>query len=226
MVLCVVFLSSARVVAKPLIHSPRQEMGVQERLEAEQRLWALGYWAGPVDGNFDSASRHALIAFQKVEGRARTGKLTWKELKVLEEASRPLSRQAGSAHVEIDLNRQVLFVVDEGGTVIKILPVSTGSEALYVDHGQVHRAHTPRGTFKVLRKINGWRLSSLGLLYYPSYIVNGIAIQGSLSIPTSPASPGCIRVPMYAAKELSALLPVGTEVVIYDDSYQHLSRRL
>jgi hypothetical protein len=26
-----------------------------------------------------------------------------------------------------------------------------------------------------LRKINGWRLSSLGLLYYPSYIYNGMA---------------------------------------------------
>jgi len=86
-----------------------------------------------------------------------------------------------------------------------------------MDHGQVHRARTPTGTFKVQRKIKGWRLSSLGPLYYPSYIVNGIAVHGSLSIPTRPASHGCIRVPMYAAKELSALMPVGMEVVIYND---------
>ena len=42
----------------------QQELSTQERLEAEQRLWDLGYWAGPVDGKFDSDSCHALIAFQ------------------------------------------------------------------------------------------------------------------------------------------------------------------
>jgi lipoprotein-anchoring transpeptidase ErfK/SrfK len=102
---------------------------------------------------------------------------------------------------------------------MRILPVSTGNEALYVDHGQIHRARTPTGTFTVLRKIKGWRLSSLGLMYYPNYIFNGIAIHGSFSIPTRPASHGCIRVPLFAAKELSFLLPIGIEVLIYDSSH-------
>jgi lipoprotein-anchoring transpeptidase ErfK/SrfK len=119
------------------------------------------------------------------------------------------------AHVEIDLSRQVLFVVDETGMVMRVLPVSTGNGELYMDHGEVHRARTPTGTFKVLRKLKGWRLSTLGLLYYPNYIHNGIAIHGSPSIPTRPASHGCIRIPMFAAKELSSLLPVGTEVEVY-----------
>jgi hypothetical protein len=193
-----------------------QELSSQDRLEAEQRLWDLGYWAGPVDGKFDSDSRHALIAFQKVERRARTGELTLNELNALRNATRPIPRYGRYGHVEIDLQRQVLFVVDETGAVLRILPVSTGNGALYMDHGQVHRARTPTGTYKVLRKIKGWRLSSLGLMYYPSYILNGIAIHGSFSIPTRPASHGCIRIPMFAAKELSSLLPVGTEVVIYD----------
>jgi L,D-transpeptidase catalytic domain/Putative peptidoglycan binding domain len=192
-----------------------QEIGINERLRAEQRLWELGYWAGPIDGKFDSASRHALVAFQKVEGRARTGNLTSTELNALLTASRPKPRFEGYGHIEIDLTRQVLFVIDETGTVNRILPVSTGNEGRYMDHGQVHRAHTPRGTFKVLRKINGWRLSSLGRLYYPNYILNGIAVHGSLSIPTYPASHGCIRVPMFAAKELSGLMPIGIEVSVY-----------
>ena len=197
-----------------------QELSLQERLEAEQRLWDLGYWAGPVDGKFDADSRHALIAFQKVERRARTGKLTRDDLNALRAANRPLPRHARYPHVEIDLERQVLFVVDESGLVARILPVSTGNGKLYMDHGQVHRARTPTGTFKVLRKIKGWRLSSLGLMYYPNYILNGIAIHGSFSIPTHPASHGCIRVPMFAAKELSSLLSVGIEVMIYDSSRQ------
>jgi hypothetical protein len=196
-----------------------QEMSTTEKLEAEQRLWELGYWAGPVDGKFDSDSRHALIAFQKIERRPRTGKLTRDELNALRTATPPQPRHARYPHVEIDLERQVLFVVDENGDVARILPVSTGNGALYVDHGQIHRARTPTGTFKVLRKIKGWRLSSLGLMYYPNYIFNGIAIHGSFSIPTRPASHGCIRVPLFAARELSSLLPVGIEVLIYNDSH-------
>jgi hypothetical protein len=206
----------AEAIARKLPKSSAQQLSATEILEAEQRLWDLGYWAGRVDGNFDSASRHALIAFQKVERRARTGKLTLQELNALRGASRPLPRYPHSAHVEIDLARQVLFVIGEDGAVFRILPVSTGNGERYMDHGQIHRARTPTGSFKVQRKINGWRLSSLGLLYYPSYIVNGIAVHGSPSIPTRPASHGCIRVPMFAAKELSLLMPVGMEVLVYD----------
>lgn len=198
--------------------SPSAQLSAKEILEAEQRLSNLGYWAGPVDGKFDAGSRHALIAFQKVEKRTRTGNLTQLELEALRTASRPLARRTQYAHVEIDLDRQVLFLVGEDGAVFRILPVSTGNEELYTDRGQVHRAHTPTGSFKVLRKIDGWRRSSLGLLYYPSYIFNGIAIHGNPSVPARPASHGCIRIPMFAAKELSALMPVGLEVLIYKDS--------
>jgi L,D-transpeptidase-like protein/putative peptidoglycan binding protein len=214
--------SCTDAVARKSVRS-RQKLGVQERVEAERRLWELGYWAGPADGRFDSASRHALVAFQKVERRPRTGNLTWDELNALRTASRPTPRHAGYAHVEIDLKRQVLFLIDETGMVMRILPVSTGNGELYMDHGQVHRARTPPGTFKVLRKINGWRISSLGMLYYPSYILNGIAIHGSFSIPTHPASHGCIRIPMFAAKELSALMPVGMEVIVYQHEQSQLS---
>jgi hypothetical protein len=216
LLLLVTFGSTLYVGAKStVVNHSRQSIGMNERRQAEQRLWELGYWAGPIDGKFDSASRQALIAFQKVEGRARNGQLTSTELRALLTASRPRPRFEGYGHIEIDLTRQVLFVIDETGTVSRILPVSTGNDGRYVDHGQVHRAHTPRGTFKVLRKINGWRVSSLGLLYYPSYIVNGIAVHGSLSVPTYPASHGCIRVPMFAAKELSSLMPIGIEVSVY-----------
>jgi peptidoglycan hydrolase-like protein with peptidoglycan-binding domain len=188
-----------------------------EIVEAEQRLADLGYWPGPVDGVFDAASRHALIAFQKMEGRKRTGILTTGELETLRSASRPEPRDNSYAHIEVDLKRQVLVVVDAEGKVTRVLPVCTGNEQFYLEDGRRNRAHTPRGRFTVTRKINGWRRSKLGLLYYPSYIINGIAIHGSPSIMTYPASHGCIRIPMFAAKELSDMAPVGTVVVVYDD---------
>lgn len=201
---------SGQKLSHPHLESP-------EIIEAEQRLADLGYWPGPVDGVFDAASRHALIAFQKMEGRKRTGILTTGELEALRSASRPEPRDNSYAHIEVDLKRQVLLVVDAEGKVTRVLPVCTGNEQFYIEDGRRNRAHTPRGRFTVTRKINGWRRSKLGLLYYPSYIFNGIAIHGSPSIMTYPASHGCIRIPMFAARELSEMAPVGTVVVIYDD---------
>jgi hypothetical protein len=177
-----------------------------EKLEAEQLLASLGYWTGPIDGRLDAAFHHALTAFQKVESRKRTGKLTSQELEALRKARKPLPLHSDFAHIEVDIKRQVLFVINSTGSITHILPVSTGNEQLYLDHGQVHRARTPRGQFKVTHQIRGWRLSTLGFLYYPNYIFEGVAIHGSVSVPPFPDSHGCIRVPMYAAKELSLCL--------------------
>jgi hypothetical protein len=53
-------------------------------------------------------------------------------------------------------------------------------------------------------------------MYYSNYISGGVAIHGSRSIPNQPASHGCIRVPMFAARQLSKLMPVGTIVLVHD----------
>jgi len=62
----------------------------------------------------------------------------------------------------------------------------------------------------------GWRRSTLGLLYYPSCFSGGVAIHGSPSVPANPASHGCVRIPMLAARELSEMVPVGTLVIVHD----------
>jgi peptidoglycan hydrolase-like protein with peptidoglycan-binding domain len=93
----------------------RQELSLEDRLEGEQRLSNLGYWTGPIDGMLDPAFRHALIAFQKIEGRQRIGVLTKDDLEAIRTAKKPLPRQTGDAHIEIDLDRQVLFMVDASG---------------------------------------------------------------------------------------------------------------
>ncbi len=181
-------------------------------------MFEIGYWTGPVDGVFDDGSRHALIAFQKVEGRKRTGQLTSEELQALRSARRPAPLEGRYSHIEIDLNRQVLFIVDGSGKVTKILPVSSGNGKLFTSEGRTRRAITPRGRFAVLRKIEGWRKSPLGLLYYPLYIVGGVAVHGSLLVPAYPASHGCIRIPLFAAKEFSETTAIGTPVIVHDGS--------
>ena len=188
----------------------------QDILEAEQLLSSLGYWTGPVDGQFDAATRYALVAFQKVEGRERSGRLTLAELQALRTASRPSPVESGYAHVEADLSRQVLFIVDDSGTVSRVLPISSGSGEEFTSEGWTRRAVTPTGRFKVYRKVEGWRKAPLGPIYYPNYFLSGVAIHGSSSVPAKAASHGCIRIPVYAAKEFSEMTPNGTVVLVHD----------
>lgn len=191
-------------------------VSAEEIQQAEQRLSDLGYWTGPIDGVLDEGSRQALIAFQKVEGRQRTGKPAQEELQALKTAKRPPARELGYAHIEIDLSRQVLFAVDVSGSVSNILQVSTGTGKLFTSEGRTRRALTPCGRFTITHKIAGWHKSPLGILYYPNYIVGGIAIHGNPLVPAYPASHGCIRIPMFAAKRFSEIFPLGTPVIVYE----------
>jgi len=195
----------------------RSNVAPKMLLEAQQQLVALGYWIGEADGKWGEASRHGLTAFQKVEGLPRTGKLTPALLKALLAANRPHPRERGPAHIEVDLTRQVLFVVDDNGTVSRVLPVSSGNGKLFTVDGYTQPAVTPVGRFRVYRKLDGWRKSKLGLLYYPNYIVGGIAIHGNPAVPPQAQSHGCIRIPMFASVEFSDITPVGTPVIIYGE---------
>ena len=201
----------------------RKHAGPPSRAElktAEQRLSEMGYWTGPVDGVIDSTTHAALIAFQKWEGRKLTGQLTRSEFNAIMEASAPRAKDRGYKHVEVDLDRQVLLLTDDDGVVARVLTVSTGSGKRYKEKLASGLAYTPRGRFRIYGKMSGWRKSPLGLLYYPNYFSDGLAIHGNPSVPHEPRSHGCVRIPMFAAKTISDALPVGTIVLIYDrDSF-------
>lgn len=213
-----VLLSIVALAGKPdkKRHKAKAAPSRTEIKEAKQLLAGMGYWTGPVDGSFDGATKQALIAFQKVEGRDVNGRLTKDEIAAIRDASQPQPRDPGYPHVEVDLDRQVLFIVGDDGNISRILPVSTGSGEHYSEKGMSGTAYTPRGRFRVYNKVAGWRESPLGLLYYPSYISGGIAIHGNPAVPTSPKSHGCIRIPMFASQSVSKMLPVGTIVLVYD----------
>lgn len=194
---------------------PKASLTRAQIKEAEQRLVQLGYWTGVVDGVFDVGSRSALIAFQKYEARPVTAKLTLDELEALRASDAPKPRDPGYEHVEVDIDRQVLMLVGEDGRV-RVLPVSTGNDARFMSDGQESVAYTPRGRFVVYDKTFGWENGTLGSVYYANYITGGVAIHGYETVPRKPASHGCIRIPMYAAREVSKLLPLGTIVLVYD----------
>lgn len=209
--LLLILLTSTYATANPKARLKRAELK-----EAESRLSEMGFRTGRVDGVIDSTTQQALITFQKWEGRKITGRLTRAEFEAIRNATPPRPKDPGYKHVEVDLDRQVLLLTDDDGAVKTILPVSTGSGKQYKEKRMSGLAYTPRGRFKIYNKLAGWRKSPLGLLYYPNYFSDGIAIHGNPSVPHEPESHGCVRIPMSAAKEISEQLSIGTIVLIYD----------
>lgn len=206
-----ILLFAEKTSAQSIAENTRKQI-----LEAETILSDLGYWILKVDGVMDSSTKHSLVAFQKVEKRKRTGKLNEKELNALRNATRPKAKFAGEAHIEVDITRQVLFVVDQNNVVTHILPISSGNDEKYEQNGKWEVAHTPRGTFKIEKQIKGVRKAPLGNLYNPNYFYKGVAIHGSNSIPTYPASHGCVRIPRFADKQFIKMVSIDMKVYVFD----------
>jgi hypothetical protein len=184
--------------------------------QAEQWLADLGFWTGPIDGVWDSSTRHALVAFQKIQKAKGTGRLTRAEWNALSVAAPVRPRHASGPHIEVDIARQVLFMVDAEGNVGNILPISSGSGKRFYENGYPEtRAVTPCARLEVYQKASGWKTSPLGQMHNPLYIVGGIAIHGSEDVPAYPASHGCIRIPMFASHRLTKMVPKGTPVYVY-----------
>jgi peptidoglycan hydrolase-like protein with peptidoglycan-binding domain len=181
----------------------------------QQRLIDLRYDLPEVNGTFGPATQQAVYAFQKVNGMARTGRATDDVLARLASAGVPplMVPGASGTHVEIDVARQVLFFV-KGGSLFKIVPVSTGSGQRFCVKGDCSTAVTPGGSYHVYGKYRGWQTGNLGKLYSPSYFNGGIAVHGATSVPPYPASHGCARVPMTSADWLFASMPVGMPVYV------------
>ena len=184
-------------------------------LAAQKRLTALGYWLGTPDGIYGPSTMHAVIALQKVAGLARDGILGPITARAMAAGVRPAARTKIGQVVEIDLAHQVLLVVSSG-RVRLIFDTSTGSGAYYYSLGRLHHAVTPKGTYHVFRSVNGWDSGPLGKLYRPRYFNGGIAVHGYPSVPTWPASHGCVRVTIPAMDYLwaHALLPIGRTVLV------------
>lgn len=177
-----------------------------ELAAAQTTLDSLGYWLGEIDGVMGSNTRHAITAFQKAEALDRTGELDAATLARLADASRPTARTSSGITLEVDLSRQILLTVSDGA-VGWILDIATGSSA----------TPTPPGEFSIYNEIDGYRHAPLGTLYRPKYFNGGIAFHGYTSVPSQPASHGCVRL-TYPAMDMiwdGRLAPLGTTVLVY-----------
>ncbi len=183
---------------------------------AQLRLIALGYWLDGVDGQYGAQTAQAVLALQKTAGIKRTGSIDRNTTIILTRGTRPQARSTSGSLFEVDLKRQVLFVVVKGRTAWAI-NTSTGSGEYYEYEGVRSLARTPRGHFAINRQIDGERVAPLGVLQRPKYFYGGYAIHGSSSIPAYAASHGCVRVSNPAINWMwsSGIAPIGRQVWIY-----------
>jgi peptidoglycan hydrolase-like protein with peptidoglycan-binding domain len=193
------FAAVRRVLTTQVVH-PSLARGSRgpSVLALERRLAELRYALPRVDAVYGHDTVEAVLAFQKVHGLPRTGKVEpwlWNRLAT---AGIPRARRAGD-HIEVDKTRQVLYVVRRG-EVEKVVHVSTGATG-----------NTPLGSWQVYRKVPGWDW----VLWYPMYFLRGFAIHGYPSVPAYPASHGCVRVPMWIAPTLFDSHGFGTTVSIH-----------
>ncbi|MFG3580495.1 L,D-transpeptidase family protein [Micromonospora chersina] len=171
----------------------------------QARLTALRYDVGGVDGIFGPSTHHAVVAFQKVNGLVRDGIVGPRTRAALDRPVVPKPRYNHPGYsIEADLTRQVLYLARRGA-VVRILDASSGKAS----------TPTPTGDWTVQRRIDDWRQSDLGLLWRPNYFHRGYAVHGATSVPTYPASHGCVRVPVRAMDRLWTTIRVGTPVHVY-----------
>ncbi|MFP5364477.1 MAG: L,D-transpeptidase [Thermoleophilia bacterium] len=168
----------------------------------QRRLRRLGYVTG-ARGSFDARTARAVLAFRKVTGMARTTSASTGVM-------RAIARGRGGfrirfprhgRHIEADLSRQVIALIS-GGRVRRIYPVSSGAPS----------TPTVLGSFKVYSKTPG--TNSLGMVH-SAYFHRGYATHGYASVPTYPASHGCLRVPIPDALSLFRWIRIGTPVDVY-----------
>jgi hypothetical protein len=151
---------------------------------------------------YSNRTSYAVLAYRKTNGMKRTSNASPGIFKKLADGqgSFHLKYPGAGRHVEVDISRQVMVLAKKREPQYTI-PVSTGAPA----------TPTIRGHFRFYSRQAGFNSSGM---YYSVYFRGGYATHGYHSVPTYPASHGCVRLPMKFAEKLFALTKVGSKVVI------------
>jgi L,D-transpeptidase catalytic domain/Putative peptidoglycan binding domain len=194
--------TSARRRLAARVQAPRLGLGARGAAVRflEQRLQTLHYALRGVDGRFSWDTRDALYAFQKVRGLSRDGMASPRVWRALRGARTPAAAYPHGDHIEVDKARQVLFEVRRG-EVVRVVHVSTGATG-----------NTPVGRWRIYRKSPGTNSLSM---YYSMYFLRGFAVHGYPSVPTWPASHGCVRLPNWFAPGLYSRWGLGDRIWVF-----------
>ena len=170
-----------------------------------QSLVDAGYYTGGhVSGKYNHGSQLATLAFRKVNNMARN--YQYKPVifeKLLQDKGAFRPRYHSGHHVEVDISRQVMALVD-GDKVVATFHVSTGKPS----------TPTVRGTYHFYRKDPGYNSEGM---YYSVYFIRGYATHGYNPVPMhEAASHGCVRNPIRFSTYIYNWIHLGDAIHIYE----------
>jgi hypothetical protein len=199
--------AQAKFVAKPrrlLVVTPHAAPGARGPIVRvlQSRLATLGY-AVSRSGSFDASTARAVVAYRKVRGMSRVAVASRRVVRGLlaRRGTFRARHPEHGKHVEVDLSRQVLVLL-VGRRVHRIYSVSSGKPS----------TPTVLGRFRVYSKTPG--TNDKGMVD-TSYFTGAYGIHGYVSVPTFPASHGCVRVPIPNALSIFNWLRIGDRVDVY-----------
>jgi hypothetical protein len=160
-----------------------------------------GYRA-PKGDRFNAASGRAVLAFRKVNRMAWTWRASPDVLPRLlrGRGAFKLRHPGAGRHVEVDLDRQVM-VLAARGRARHTFHISSGAPSTPSD----------RGHFRFYKRLPGYNASRmLDSVYYN----RGEAVHGYHSVPSYPASHGCIRSPIPDARFIYNWVRLGMSIYL------------
>jgi hypothetical protein len=161
-----------------------------------------GYYA-PTGRSYSSGTQRAVLAFRKVNRMSRTTNATrgmFKRLAARKGAFK-LRYPGAGRHVEVDISRQVMVLAAKGEP----------QHTFHISSGRPG-ARSTRGHFRFFRRQPGY--NNVGM-YYSVYYHGGEAIHGYRSVPTYPASAGCIRNPIPNSRFIYDWVRLGMSIYVY-----------
>lgn len=190
----------------------------------EQRMVDIRFDPGPVDGIYDQKTAYAAQTLQKYGGGSPTGRITDSDVFALNffQFKDPMAAPPEPNRTEVDITGQTLTLYENYQPKL-ITTVSSGSGENYCYETPRENptsrvcedANTPSGRFTYTEFRSGWDKSPLGQLYNPYYFNKGIAVHGYESVPTTPASHGCVRIPMHISEYFHDLVSRGDAVYVF-----------
>ncbi|MEI8321858.1 MAG: L,D-transpeptidase family protein [Actinomycetes bacterium] len=206
----------------------------------QQRLKDLSFDPNLIDGDFGYNTTQSVWAFEtlvlKTPRTKATGAISPEAWQLMQQDNLIVPRRAQApteTHVEIYLPEQVMVVFKKGKPIL-VTHISTGTgedwcEEVTIDPGEqgnpgteplkkgvCGKAVTPGGLYYFYNRKTGTRQSKLGTMWNPVYFNGGIAVHGAAQVPNTPASHGCVRIPMHISEYFQTLVAYGDRVYVFD----------
>jgi hypothetical protein len=182
-------------------HGPSRLTPGRKTLLFNRLLQKNGYHMGDVTDYVDESTQLGIIALRKVNELPISDSYAPKLFTLLlsgRAGFQPVHQEDGR-HVEVDLSRQVLALVEDGKAT-DVVHVSTGAFG------------TPTGDYHFYEKGPGYNAKGM---YYSIYYSGNYATHGYSSVPYYPASHGCVRNPEAYSVFIYNWISLGDPMYIY-----------